>query len=115
MPNLVMEYAEPVAERVNVPGLLEDLHQCLLRCGLFEAAAVKSRSYPCRAWLVGEAGDLNSFIHVELSLLSGREPSQKRTLSRGLMAVLEQHGSGINSLTVEIRDMDRDCFMKLTH
>ncbi|UXI01472.1 5-carboxymethyl-2-hydroxymuconate Delta-isomerase [Photobacterium sp. TY1-4] len=113
MPNLLMEYAEPVAERVNVPGLLEDLHQCLLACGLFDASAVKSRSYPCRAWLVGREGDLNTFIHVELSLLSGREPAQKRELSRGLLSVLEQHGAGINSLTVEIREMDRDSYMRI--
>ena len=27
MPNLVMEYSDPVAERVNIRDLLEDLHQ----------------------------------------------------------------------------------------
>lgn len=114
VPNLIMEYAEPVAERVNVPGLLEDLHQTLLLCGLFEPDSVKSRSYPCRTWLVGEQGDLKTFIHIELSMLSGRTPEQKRELARSLIAVLEQHASTINSLTVDIRDMDRECFIKIS-
>jgi len=114
VPNLVMEYADPVAERVNVPGLLEDLHQALLSCGLFEADSVKSRCYPCHTWLVGAEGDLNTFIHIELSMLSGRSPEQKRELSRSLITVLEQHASTINSLTVDVRDMDRDSFIKVS-
>ncbi|KLV05671.1 MULTISPECIES: 5-carboxymethyl-2-hydroxymuconate Delta-isomerase [Photobacterium] len=114
MPNLVMEYAEPVAERVNVPGLLDDLHQVLLTSGVFEPASVKSRSYCCQNWLVGEAANVPTFIHLELSLLSGRSPETKRTISRALMAVLEQHAGGINSLTIDIRDMDRECFLKVS-
>jgi len=114
VPNLIMEYADPVAERVNVPGLLEDLHQILLSCGLFEPDSIKSRCYPCHTWLVGAEGDLNTFIHIELSMLSGRSSEQKRDLSRSLITVLEQHASTINSLTVDIRDMDRDSFIKIS-
>ena len=114
MPNLVMEYAEPVAERVNIPGLLADLHQVLLDSGVFVPDTVKSRSYPCQTWLVGEGADIDTFIHVQLSLLDGREPAVKRELSRALMAVLEQHATAVTSLTVDIRDMDRDCFMKIS-
>ncbi|PSW19395.1 5-carboxymethyl-2-hydroxymuconate isomerase [Photobacterium sanctipauli] len=113
MPNLVMEYADPVAERVSIPGLLEDLHQVLLGCGLFEADSVKSRSYPCHNWLVGDEGDLHSFIHIELTMLSGRSAEQKRELARELMVILEQHASTINSLTIDIRDMDTECFLKV--
>ncbi|MGF1680948.1 5-carboxymethyl-2-hydroxymuconate Delta-isomerase [Photobacterium makurazakiensis] len=114
MPNLVMEYADPVAERVNITGLLEDLHHILLACELFEPDSVKSRSYPCHNWLVGEEGDLHSFIHIELSMLSGRNPELKRELARELMAVLEQHASAINSLTIDMRDMDRESFLKVS-
>ncbi|GHA44048.1 5-carboxymethyl-2-hydroxymuconate Delta-isomerase [Photobacterium aphoticum] len=114
MPNLVMEYAEPVAERVNIPGLLADLHQVLLDSGVFVPDTVKSRSYPCQTWLVGEGADIDTFIHVQLSLLDGREPAVKRELSRALMVVLEQHATAVTSLTVDIRDMDRDCFMKIS-
>ena len=114
MPNLIMEYAEPVAERVNVPGLLEELHQALLSCGVFEPGSIASRGYSCRNWLVGEEGDLKTFIHIELSILSGRTPEQKRELAGSLMAVLAPHAGTINSLTVDIRDMERECFLKVT-
>ena len=51
MPNLVLEYSNSVDERVNVQGLLEDLHQVALHCGLFDAPSVKSRSLRCHNWL----------------------------------------------------------------
>ncbi len=34
MPNLVLEYSNSVEERVNVQGLLEDLHKAALESGL---------------------------------------------------------------------------------
>ena len=114
MPNLVMEYSDPVAERVNVQGLLEDLHRALLISGLFESDSVKSRSYSCHSWQVGEEGDRKTFIHLGLSMMAGRHPEQKRQLSRDLMSVLEQHASMINSLTIDIRDMDPECFLKVS-
>ncbi|MGR5064545.1 5-carboxymethyl-2-hydroxymuconate Delta-isomerase [Photobacterium sp. DNB22_13_2] len=114
MPNLVMEYAEPVVERVNISGLLDDLHTILLECGIFEPDSVKSRSYRCHNWLAGENRDLDTFIHIELTMLSGRSTEVKRDLSRALMTALEQHASTINSLTIDIRDMDSDCFLKVS-
>ncbi|MCG6220483.1 5-carboxymethyl-2-hydroxymuconate Delta-isomerase, partial [Vibrio diabolicus] len=82
MPNLVLEYSNSVEERVNVQGLLEDLHRATLDCGLFELASVKSRTLRCHNWLIGEEGDSLDFIHINFELLSGRTPEQKRALSR---------------------------------
>lgn len=54
MPHIVMEYSDPVTERVNVGQLLEDLHQTAVGSGIFDASDVKSRAYACHDWLVGE-------------------------------------------------------------
>ncbi|MBF4256243.1 5-carboxymethyl-2-hydroxymuconate isomerase [Vibrio anguillarum] len=115
MPNLVMEYSNSVDERVNVQGLLEDLHQVALRCGLFDADSVKSRALRCHHWCIGEEGDSVDFIHLSFDLLSGRTPEQKRDLSRQLMTVLQQQASQVRSLTVNVRDMDKDCFQKVVN
>ena len=68
MPNLVLEYSNSVDERVNVQGLLEDLHKVTLDSGLFELASVKSRALRCHNWLVGEEGDSVDFIHINFDL-----------------------------------------------
>ncbi|RJX64830.1 5-carboxymethyl-2-hydroxymuconate isomerase [Vibrio sinensis] len=113
MPNLVMEYSNSVDERVNVQGLLEDLHHVVLRSELFDCASVKSRALRCHHWLVGEEGDSVDFIHISFELLSGRSSEQKRELSRQLMNVLQEQAGHVRSLTINIRDMDKESFQKL--
>lgn len=113
MPNLVLEYSNSVDERVNVQGLLEDLHRTTLDSGLFELSSVKSRTLRCHNWLIGEEGDSLDFIHINFELLAGRTPEQKRALARELMAVLQEQASHVYSLTVNMRDMDVECFQKV--
>ncbi|BAC95788.1 5-carboxymethyl-2-hydroxymuconate isomerase [Vibrio vulnificus YJ016] len=115
MPNLVLEYSNSVEERVNIPGLLEDLHHIAIKSGLFDAPSVKSRTLRCHHWLIGEEGDSVDFIHVSFDLLSGRTEEQKRELSRQLMAALQETASHVRSLTVNIRDMDKDSFQKVVN
>ncbi|WP_165310077.1 5-carboxymethyl-2-hydroxymuconate Delta-isomerase [Vibrio ziniensis] len=113
MPNLVLEYSNSVEERINIQGLLEDLHQVALDSGLFEVSSVKSRTLRCHHWLVGNVADSEDFIHVQFELLDGRTPAQKRELSQQLMDVLLSQASHVYSLTIDLRDMDKDCFMKI--
>ncbi len=115
MPNLVLEYSNSVDERVNVQGLLEDLHKTALDSGLFELDSVKSRTLRCHNWLIGEVGDSLDFIHINFELLTGRTPEQKRALSRDLMAVLQEQAGHVHSLTVNMRDMDVDCFQRVVN
>ncbi|WP_260261279.1 5-carboxymethyl-2-hydroxymuconate Delta-isomerase [Vibrio intestinalis] len=115
MPNLVMEYSNSVDERVNVQGLLEDLHHVALQSGLFDVASVKSRATRYHDWLIGEEANSVDFIHITFELLSGRTQEQKRELSRQLMNILQEQASHIRSLTVNVRDMDIDCFQKVVN
>lgn len=113
MPNLVMEYSNSVDDRVNVQGLLEDLHQVAIQCGLFDIGSIKSRALRCHDWLIGDEADSVDFIHISFELLDGRSAEQKRELSRQLMEVLQQQAGHVRSLTINIRNMDRECFQKV--
>lgn len=115
MPNVVMEYSNSIEERVNVQALLEDLHQVTIQSGLFEARDVKSRTLRTHHWLIGDLDDSVGFIHVTLELLDGRSDEQKRALSEALMQALQAKAAFVASLTVNIRDMDRGCFQKVTN
>nr|WP_282437333.1 5-carboxymethyl-2-hydroxymuconate Delta-isomerase [Vibrio amylolyticus] len=108
-----MEYSNSVDQRINVQGLLEDLHDVALKSCLFDTDSVKSRALRYHHWLVGEQGDTVDFIHISFELLDGRTEEQKRELSRQLMTVLQEQASDVRSLTVNIRDMDKACFQKV--
>ncbi|GAK86726.1 5-carboxymethyl-2-hydroxymuconate delta-isomerase [Vibrio ponticus] len=110
-----MEYSNSVEERVNIQRLLEDLHHAALQSALFDTPSLKSRARRYHDWLIGEEADSVDFIHVTFELLDGRSADQKRELSRLLMSVLQQQASHIRSLTINIRDMDRECFQKVVN
>ncbi len=113
MPHLVMEYSNSAEDRLNMQGLLEDLHQVTIASGLFSAKDVKSRAVRVHSWLVGEQGNSVDFIHITLELLEGRSSEQKRELSRALMDVLAEQASHIDSLTINVRDMENESFQKI--
>ncbi|WP_341665961.1 5-carboxymethyl-2-hydroxymuconate Delta-isomerase [Vibrio sp.] len=113
MPNLVMEYSHSVEDLVDVNRLLKALHQVALECDLFEPNSVKSRSLCYQNWLVGQTGTNADFIHINFDLLDGRTQEQKKRLSCQLMEVLQQEAGQVHSLTINIRDMDKECFLKV--
>ncbi len=110
MLHLVMEYSDPVNERVNIDLLLEELHQHLIKTGEFAPKNIKSRAYACNQWLIGEQNDKNNFIHLTLSLLEGRSMETKHQLSQGLLKVLHLHANVLSSLTVEVREIEKGCY-----
>ncbi|MGF1742846.1 5-carboxymethyl-2-hydroxymuconate Delta-isomerase [Vibrio profundum] len=113
MPNLILEYSNSVDERVNVQGLLEDLHQEVLSCGLFEKSSVKSRAIRYHNWLVGEHNDSQDFIHLRIELLEGRSIEQKTDLSQRLINALAELASHVHSLTVDVREMEKASFQRV--
>lgn len=115
MPNLIMEYSNSVEERVNIPSLLEDVHQVALQSGLFNLASVKSRAIRVNDWMIGEEGNSDDFIHICVELLDGRSEEQKSVLSQQLIEALQVHAAHVRSLTVNIREMDRACFQKVVN
>jgi 5-carboxymethyl-2-hydroxymuconate isomerase len=115
MPNLVMEYTHSVDERINVQSLLEDLHTVLIKSEYFALTSIKSRAIRLHHWLVGDLADSVDFIHLTLEPLAGLSDEQKSILSAALMAVLNQQALHVQSLTINIRDMDPLCFAKETH
>jgi 5-carboxymethyl-2-hydroxymuconate isomerase len=114
MPNLIMEYTQHVEDRLNTHGLLQDLHQILCDSGLFEICDVKSRAYRCHSWLIGDSEDSQDFIHITVDLLAGRTDEQKQALSQELIDHLHELAPWVASITVNIRNMDRSSFQKVS-
>ena len=108
-----MEYSNSAEDRLNTQGLLEDLHQVAIDSELFSINDVKSRAIRVHSWLVGDKGNSADFIHLTVELLSGRTAEQKRELSRGLMDILAEKASHIDSLTINVRDMEPESFQKI--
>lgn len=118
MPHFVLEYSDNIMEEVDFRVLFRRLHDSLVRTGPFELSAIKSRAISYPNYLVADGDDANAFVHLTLSILSGRDRETKQAVGNRLIAFLKQEFArsfeALNcSLTVEIKEMEREEYFKV--
>jgi len=74
------------------------------------AKDVKVRLYPCDHALALDGR--TSFIHVTARLLAGRTTAQKDALACDLRDALAAQFPDVQSISIDVRDMDPDCYRK---
>jgi 5-carboxymethyl-2-hydroxymuconate isomerase len=116
MPHLTLEHTN------NLPGFpaasaLRELNDALIASGYFEEADIKSRVYRLDTFLVGASPNARGFVHVRLSILSGRSDETKRALSGSLLQVLKDRCAPTESvqvqLSVEVQEIERGSYAKV--
>lgn len=117
MPNLTLEYTRNLP-RVDLQAVLAECNQALAESGQFSEIDIKSRAIRVEDFVIGTAPDNRAFVYATLALLSGRPPEVKRDLSQRLLTLLRAHflpAPGlVVQIAVELADMDRDSFSKIT-
>jgi 5-carboxymethyl-2-hydroxymuconate isomerase len=117
MPHLKLECSNNVAKELDVCSLFSRLHSLLAELGPFQIADMKSRLMRYDDFFVSDGAPNKSFVHLELAILSGRDPQLKKNVSTKLLQFLKnEFQQSLESLscsfTVEIRDLDRDFYAK---
>ncbi len=110
MPHCIIEYAEEVAAEVDIDELVEAVHLGAMDSGLFPEYDIKTRAIAYAHHRTGQTRD--SFVHVTVHLLDGRDDAQKAGLSEGVLARIEPMLPGVVSVGVEICDMHRASYRK---
>ena len=117
MPHLTLEYSANV-ESLDVQRCLLELNRALAATGQFVEVDTKSRALRFDEHAVGIVAEPRGFIHVKLSLLSGRTVDVKRQLSSTLLDTLRQVCGNENrlhlQLCVQILEIERDTYAKAT-
>ncbi|MPY26559.1 5-carboxymethyl-2-hydroxymuconate Delta-isomerase [Shewanella psychropiezotolerans] len=111
MPHCVIEYSAPLAEQIDISKLVKATHQGAVDSGLFETSAIKTRAHRCDDFLIGD-DPKNSFIHIRLSIMPGRSHEQKTVLLEQVYSKVSTLTAGVNSVTMEVLDIDRQNYFK---
>ncbi len=104
MPHCVVEYSADLEETLSIDELIEVAHQAVLSSGLFRPEDTKSRAYPCHHYKTISGDD--SFIHIVIKILSGRQDEVRRQLSQTVLSAVSEFSSGVDTVTVEVVDLD---------
>ena len=110
MPHIIVEYSEELFEDIEITPVLETIHHSIVDSGLFEESHIKTRAYPFKEFT--NAGERNPYIHIQARIKSGRDASNKKALSEGILAGLKTLNIQASVITVEIIDMDRESYAK---
>jgi 5-carboxymethyl-2-hydroxymuconate isomerase len=110
MPHCIIEYSSDIADQVSICDLVAAAYRGVLSSELFTEYDIKTRAFACRHHQTGSTQD--SFVHVTVRLLSGRDDRQKADLSEKVLAHIEPVLPSVITVGVEICDMHRDSYRK---
>ncbi len=113
MPHIIVEYAGHLDETHCMTGMCQTLFDAAVSCGVFpDTTAIKVRAIPCPFSRIGT--EPQSFAHVTIRLLAGRDDAVKANLTQIILAALDQALPDVGSLSVDIKDIDTATYAKRT-
>ena len=116
MPHIHLETTSDLEENAHVPDILEALTLCLAEQETIPSKSIKAYHSLRSVWHMGE-GAPAGFAHCEVALLNNRPLELRQKIAKEMMAVMrDQFASSmvqeLVSITLEIREMDKDTYMK---
>jgi 5-carboxymethyl-2-hydroxymuconate isomerase len=96
----------------NAHTVLSELVDVLCRFETVKSESVKAYWQPADVWVMGAGAPLG-FAHCEVCLLSGREVPLRQQIADEMFAtMLNLFAEQDLSITVEIREMDKEAYRK---
>lgn len=111
MPHLIVEYSSNLDDSVDVPGLVRDLHQCMIDSKVADIEAFRTRAERRDLFFVADGNPKNAFVHVVARLRIGRPEDQRKKLADALLAVVDKrleraYAAHPTAITVEIEEIN---------
>ncbi|MGH6762520.1 MAG: 5-carboxymethyl-2-hydroxymuconate Delta-isomerase [Phyllobacterium sp.] len=110
MPHFVVEYSSGVERLVGQETLMGSLYEAAVASGVMNPQDIKIRALAYDTFRF--EGNIQTFIHVTVSLLAGRNDTQKEHLALLLRESLDKSCGGVDSISIDIRDMDPVAYKK---
>ena len=112
MPHCVIEYSKPLRKKVNIKQLTDRLHHTLNKSGLFAIENIKTRAIGYDDYVIGDSEGNQDFVHVRIYILKGKSVQVQKTLSQQIWRSVKSEIPFIESLTVDVREMDKEAYTK---
>ena len=115
MPHIHVEYSDNI-ENLDVKPLLVALNQCLVDGEYATAIDIKTRAICQKNYVVGIDEQNQGYIHVKISLLTGRSLETRQAISKQTLDTLVRfipHQSKVEvQACVEIIEMPKETYSK---
>lgn len=111
MPHLTIEYSANLERHLDLPALIDALHQTTAAIDAFPLAGLRTRAARREHYRIADGHADNSFIHVELRIGAGRELAVREAAGAKIFAALERHLEPVSAqrplaISFEITELD---------
>ena len=110
MPHLIVEATGQTIEALPNGELMQKLHATALATDLFDEKSIKVRVRPYETALI--AGKPDDFVHVTIYLIDGRDKATKKRLALKVHDEVRALCPSCASVSVDVRDLDREVYTK---
>jgi 5-carboxymethyl-2-hydroxymuconate isomerase len=110
MPHCIVEYSAKITENLPVEQLMHAVYKGANQSELFTPCDIKVRAAAFDDFYL--PGSEQVFVHVNLKILSGRDLSQRKSLSEGVGNQLERLGIENAAITVEVTVIEKESYAK---
>lgn len=91
MPHIIAEYSANLEDALDVPALVNDLHQAMIDSGVApDIAAIRTRAERRDHSKVGDGNPANGFVHITARLRVGRTEEVRTKLAEVLLAAADK-------------------------
>lgn len=116
MPHLFFEYTDNL--KIDTRQTLLNLNEALVGSGHFDENSIKARAIKLDDYVIGTQPQARrAFLHMRLTILSGRAPEVKKQVTDLLVATVQKGqdwpADTQVQITAEVIDMERDLYGKL--
>jgi 5-carboxymethyl-2-hydroxymuconate isomerase len=117
MPHCIFEYSANIADTPEWPRIIRKVHDGLIATGQFVAGDIKSRVLRHDIFVIGNGGDNQSFVTLNLQILQGRSDQFKRELSNMALEILvhsfpKSLAGQRCSITVQVSEIHRESYQR---
>lgn len=91
MPHLIVEYSANIEDRIALDELLDKMHACALRTGVFPIGGLRVRAHRTDHYRVADKAADNGFVHVTAVIGHGRTLDVQQRAGDELFATLTAH------------------------
>jgi len=111
MPHCIIEHANDLTDLISPEEMMGAALKAMQVSGLFETDDIKIRTKEFAYFQRGEVRE--SFIHVTLKILNGRNTQQKQNLAILVLKAMDGLPAFGVEITVDVQEMDADSYVKL--
>jgi 5-carboxymethyl-2-hydroxymuconate isomerase len=113
MPHLNIEYSANLENALDIPGLVDRIHETALETGIFPLGGVRTRAEPREHYRIANGDPRAGYIHMMVRIGSGRDEQTRREAGDRIFAALcdftdELYRSRPLALSFELHEIPPD-------